>query len=177
MYVYVCVCIYMYICVCMCVCVRVCVCVCVCWEGGFPGGSAGKESACNVRDLDLTPGLGRSCENHYPLQYLEEFPGLYSPWGHKESDMAEWLSLHFHMCVCVLVAQSCLTLCNPTDCSLPGSFVHGLSHARTLEWVAISFPRGSSQPRDQTCVSCIARGFFTIWAAREAYIYNWLTWL
>ena len=46
------------------------------------------------------------------------------------------------------VAQSCLTLCDPMDCSLPGSSVHGILQARILEWVAISFSRGSSQPRD-----------------------------
>ena len=46
------------------------------------------------------------------------------------------------------VAQSCLTLCNPMDCSLPGSSTHGIFQARVLEWVAISFSRGSSQPRD-----------------------------
>jgi len=47
------------------------------------------------------------------------------------------------------------------DCNHPGFSVHGISQARLLEWVAISFSRGSSQPRDQTCVSCIAGGFFT----------------
>ena len=46
--------------------------------------------------------------------------------------------------VSLLVAQSCLTLCDPMDCSLPGSSVHGILQARTLEWVAISFSRGSS---------------------------------
>ena len=46
--------------------------------------------------------------------------------------------------VCVLVAQSCLTLCNHIDCSLPGSSVHGIFQARILEWVARSFSRGSS---------------------------------
>ena len=46
------------------------------------------------------------------------------------------------------VAQSCLTLCNPMDCSLPGSSVHGIFQAIVLEWIAISFSRGSSQPRD-----------------------------
>ena len=51
--------------------------------------------------------------------------------------------------VCVLVAQSCPTLSDPMDCSLPpGSSVHGILQARTLEWVAISFSRESSQPRD-----------------------------
>ena len=47
------------------------------------------------------------------------------------------------------------------DCSLPGSSVRGISQARTLEWVAISFSRGSSRPRDWTCGSCRAGGFFT----------------
>ena len=63
-----------------------------------------------------------------------------------------------------LVTQSCLTLCDPMDYSPPGSSVHGILQARVPEWVAISFSRGSSWPRDQTWVSCIARGFFTIWA-------------
>ena len=55
------------------------------------------------------------------------------------------------------VAQSCLTLCGPMDCSPPGSSVHGILQARILEWVAISSSRGSSQPRDQTRVSSISR--------------------
>ena len=67
------------------------------------------------------------------------------------------------------VTQSCLTLCDPMDCSLPGSSVRGIFQARVLEWVAISFSRGSSQPRDQTQVSCIAGRCFTVWATREAY--------
>ena len=62
----------------------------------------------------------------------------------------------------LLAAQSCLTLCDPTDCSLPGSSVHGVSHPRKLKWVAISFSRGSSQPRDQTQVSYVAGRFFTL---------------
>ena len=58
---------------------------------------------------------------------------------------------------CCCIAQSCLTLCDPTDCSPPGSSVHGILQARTLEWVSIPFSRGSSWPRDQTGVSCIGR--------------------
>ena len=50
--------------------------------------------------------------------------------------------------VCAQSFQSCLILCNPMDCSLPGSSVHGISQARILEWVAISSSRGSSPPRD-----------------------------
>ena len=53
------------------------------------------------------------------------------------------------------VAQSCPTLCDPMDYSLPGFSVHGILQARVLEWVAISFSRGSSRPRDWTQVSCI----------------------
>ena len=53
----------------------------------------------------------------------------------------------------VLVTQSCLTLCDPTDCTLPSSSVHGIFQARVLEWIAISFSRGSSQPRNRTLVS------------------------
>ena len=62
------------------------------------------------------------------------------------------------------VTQSWPTLCDPMDCSLRGSSVHGIFKARVLEWVAISFSRGSSQPRDQTQVSCIASRCFTVWA-------------
>ena len=56
----------------------------------------------------------------------------------------------------------------PKDCSPAGPSVHGISQARILEWVAIPFSRGSSQPRDWIQVSCIAGGFLTIWATREA---------
>ena len=68
----------------------------------------------------------------------------------------------------VLVTELCPTLCNPMDCSPPGSSVHGILQARILEWVAISFSRGSSQPRNRTQVSCFTDRFFTLWATREA---------
>ena len=64
--------------------------------------------------------------------------------------------------VCVLVAQSCPTLCNPMDYNLPSSSIHGILLAR------IPFSRGSSQPRDQTQVSCITGRFFTNRATRGA---------
>ena len=67
----------------------------------------------------------------------------------------------------VLVTQSCPTLCDPMDCSLSGSSVHGSLQARILEWVAIPFSRESSWPRDQTRVFSIVGRFFTIWATRE----------
>ena len=62
----------------------------------------------------------------------------------------------------VLVAQSCLTLYNSMDYSPPGSSLHGILQARILEWIAIPFSRGSSQPRDRTQVSCIADRFFSV---------------
>ena len=112
----------------------------------------------------------------------------YSPWGRKEWDMTERLystfiitatatlgrgihSSEYRPCgspnksgwkVIVFVVQLCLTLYDPMDCSLPGSSVCGTLQVRILEWVAISFSTGSSQPKDQTHVSCIAGGFFTV---------------
>ena len=68
------------------------------------------------------------------------------------------------------VTQSCPTLCNPMDCSLPGSSLHGILQARVLKWVASSFSRGSSQPRDQTPVSRIPGRYFNLWATREAQV-------
>ena len=61
------------------------------------------------------------------------------------------------------VAQLCLTLRDPMDCSLPGSSVHGIFQARVLDWVGISFSRGSSQPRNRNWVSCIAGRRFRKW--------------
>ena len=65
----------------------------------------------------------------------------------------------------VKVSESCPTLCDPVDYT-----VHGILQARILEWVAVPFSRAPSQPRDRTQVSCIAGGFFTSWATREAQI-------
>ena len=100
---------------------------------GFPCGSAVKESACNVGDLDSIPGLGRS-------------PG--------ESESK--------------VTQSCPTLWDPMDCSLPSSSIHAIFQEGELEWVVIFFSRGSSPPKGQTRVSCIAGRLFTVcWVDTE----------
>ena len=77
--------------------------------------------------------------------------------------------LVLHGCL-VLVAQSCLTLCDPMDCSLPGFSVHGILQARMLQGVAISFSKGSSFCRDWTCASCICRQILYHWATRKALI-------
>ena len=128
----------------MCVCVR-----------GFPCSSGGKESACNV---GTEPGSGRSPGegNGNLLQYCcLENPVDRGAWqatriGH---DLA---TKPTYICVSS-VFLSHPTLCSPMDCSSPGSSVHGVSQATILEQVAISFSRGSSQPRDQTHVSCSSR--------------------
>ena len=85
------------------------------------------------------------------------------------------VSLDFPGCqaLSVLVAQSCPTLCDPMDCSPPGSSAREIFQARILQWVAISFSRWSSHPRDRTRVSCAAGRFFTDRATREA-LYNLL---
>ena len=72
-------------------CVRACVHACVRARVRFPSSLAGKESACNVGDLGLIPGLGRSPGERLvtPVFWPEEFHGLYRPWGHKESDTTE----------------------------------------------------------------------------------------
>ena len=83
------------------------------------------------------------------------------------------------MCACS-VSQSCLTLCNPMDCSPPGSSVNGIFQARILEQVAISSSRGFSRPKDGihvSCVSCIGRQILYLWAAWETpffYIHSYV---
>ena len=72
----------------------------------------------------------------------------------------DWDMWHSSLCS---VAQSCQTVCDPMDCILPGSSVHRILQARILEWVAISFSRGSSWPRDRTLVFCITGRLFSIW--------------
>ena len=78
--------------------------------------------------------------------------------GNPSIGYSEWVSE---------VSQSCPTLCHPVDCSPPGSSMHGILQAGILKWVAISFSRGSSRPRDRTQVSCIAGRRFNLWATRD----------
>ena len=90
-----------------------------------------------------------------------ESGGLLSMGWHRVDH--DWSDLAAAAAAAVLVSQLCLTFCDPTDCSLLGSSVHGILQARILEWVAFPFSRGSSQPRDRTWVPCIAGRFFTVW--------------
>ena len=111
------------------------------------------------------------------IQYLYNFKAIW----------LIWLTLFIQTCPFILwdifiwssgvkcprsfseVAQSCPTLCGPVDCSLPGSAVHGIFQARVLEWVIISFSRGSSQLRDWTRIAHIVGRHFTVWATKGSY--------
>ena len=76
--------------------------------------------------------------------------------------------------LCYLVAKLCLTLCNPMDCSLPGSSDLGILQAKLLEWVAIPFSKGCSQPRNQTwifCVFCTGKRILYHWSTRTLYLF------
>ena len=75
---------------------------------------------------------------------------------------------------CMLVAQSCLTQCNPMDCSPPGFSVHKLLQARMLEWTAMPSSRGSSGPRDWTRVSCIAGRLYHLSHKESLLVERWL---
>ena len=101
--------------------------------------------------------------HHYPdLDYIMSHLGYYNlPDGLHVSSLPSSCSLCTH-------AQVSLTLCHPIYWSLPGCSVHGIFEARILEWVAISSSRGSSGPRNQTCISCIGRWILYHWATWEA---------
>ena len=140
-----------------------CVCVCVC---GFQGGASGKEAVCQCRRCKrcgFHPWVGkipwRRAWQPTPVFLPGESHGQrslagYSPWGRTESHMTEAhlvpeniLRTNFQnkkqklLCIYewLIVAQSCPTLCDPMDCSPPGSSVHGILQARILECVAILF--------------------------------------
>ena len=87
------------------------------------------------------------------------------PWTEEPGRLLSlFISMHWES----EVAQSRPTLCDPMGCSRPGSSVHEIFQARVLKWVAISFCRGSSHPRDRSRVSRTAGRCFTVWATREA---------
>ena len=74
------------------------------------------------------------------------------------------------------ITESCSTLCEPMDCSLPGSTTHGIFQARILEWVAIFFSRGSSQSRDWTQVSCTAGTLYPLSHQGSLNLFHFLFW-
>ena len=136
---------------------------------GFPGGSEVKVSACNAGDLGSIPGLGRSPGegNGNPLQYSRlENPMDGGAWwatvhgvAKSRARLSDFTFTFFPVSTCSLiihkkereVSQSCPTLCDPMDCSLPGSSVHGIFQARVLEWVAIFISFVPITPSNHIC--------------------------
>ena len=163
-------------CVCVCVCVCAQLCLTLCDIDYSPPGSSVHEIL-QVRILKwvalpsfrgssliqgsnpglLCPNPGLLCPNP-GLPHCRRFLYHLSPQGSPQRS-SEGLKITTCMCFSFAssAAQSCLTLCDARDGSPPGSSVHGLSQARMLEWVVLPFSRGSAQPRDRTCVSCIGR--------------------
>ena len=89
--------------------------------------------------------------------------------GKKRRERKSWKgNIEGELLMLVLIRSIMSNSYDPMDHNLPGSSLHGISQARTLEWVAISFSRGSSLPRDQTLISCLAGRFFTTWQVPEA---------
>ena len=127
----------------------------------FPGKNPGVGCQALLQGTFPTQGSNRGLL----LRQMDSFP--LSHQGSPESWLVVWwLSLQ-------VVSDSC----DPMDCSLSGSSVHGIPPSRILEWVAISFSRGTTPSRNQTQVSCIA-GRFTNWAMRESWlgIVKWNIW-
>ena len=136
--------------------------------GSWPGWMVIKISTEQVRSLNCMVGwpewnheslvlLGPEAFVMFIFSFLPLSIFLFFSLGTFEKSVYQWSGEKK-----VKVAQSCLTLWDPMDYT-----VHGTLKARILEWVAFPFFRGSSQPRDQTQVSCIAGGFFTSWATSE----------
>ena len=132
----------------------------------------------------ILPGLPTAFLSlSHPLgTYAVDSHGFLSPVSSKRTSCSDLFCVCLDLCVFlsgtfflltsreVKVTQSCLTLCDPMDC------IHGILQARILEWVAFPFSRRSSQPRNRTGVTCIAGGFFTNWAMREAHVSTYKPW-
>ena len=168
--------------------------ICHCLSGagskwfGFCKVGRGKEALHKKVLASITPtrlGKGPSAERRLePREPMQDTPAWCLCAGHVDGDI--WALPLSHDCVPLVrtpfhgcereVIQSCLTLFDPMVYSLPGSSAHGIFKARILEWVAISFSRRSSWPRDQTPVSRIVGRRFTSWATREEHHlvgHNW----
>ena len=144
-------------CVCACVCTQSCPTLCdpvtvahlaLCpWHS--PGQNTGVGCHAVLQGIFLTWGLNPR------LLWLLHWQVNSLPLGPPERPWGNNIILR-KCCLHAKLLQWCPTLCDPVDCSPPGSSVHGILQARILEWVAMPSSRGSSQPRDRTCVSCVS---------------------
>ena len=141
-------------------------------------------SRAEIQLLDITPVWPSSLFGKRPVLPHRQLPGMPSPpcplaflgvWMRHITALDVTILWRQDFQGLVLVTQSCLILYSSMDFSLSGSSVLGISQARILEWVAISFYRESFPPKDQIWVSCIAGRFFTIWANRGAQIFTYDT--
>ena len=184
---------------CVCVCVRVHIYIYIYTHiythtyihTGIPKWLSSKESACQFRRhrrREFDPWVGkiawRKGWQPTPIFLPGKFHGQRTWWATVHEVTKSWTRLshwaHVHVYISVLVAQSCLTLCDTLDYSPQDYSIHRILQARMMEWVAISFSKGSSQTRVWTSVSCIAGRFFTIWVTREAHIdkkFPYETWI
>ena len=113
------------------------------------------------------PAVGDRCLRRFSGHYLQ----CYKPYGNKVAGDG-LLMPRIREGKGSEVAQSCPTLCDPVDWGLPGFSVHGIFQASVLEWVAISFSRGSFWPRGGNCISCTGRQILYHWATRDDVILN-----
>ena len=142
-------------------------CVCACWVASVVSDSVHPCGLQPARLLCPWDSLGKNTRVDCHTLFQGIFPAQGSNLHLMSTCIGRWVLYHLRY-LGNKVAQSCLTLHDSRDCSLPGSCVHGLFQTRILEWVAMPFSRGSSQPGDRTQVSHMAGGFFTSRATREA---------
>ena len=127
---------------------------------------SGKSALCIYTEFQLMPSFPSFSLPHPPLQTPSPL------WVLRGSSVLSTLLSCFaftrnYLGLWKVKSLSHVRLCDPMDCSLPGFSVHGIFQARVLEWVVISFSRGSFWPRDRTQVSCIAGRRFSLWATRK----------
>ena len=116
-------------------------------------GRTGCHCASIFKPLKMNRKQAQKCNTCHPAYNIH-------CWPCPTFTLINWLVWSFLLAFAIVV-KLCLTFCDPMNCSPPGSPVHRILQATILEWVTISFSRGSSQPRDQTCICCTAGGFFT----------------
>ena len=133
----------------------------------FPEKNTGVGCCFLIQRMFLTQGWNPCMSPASPEPAGRLIPSSLSCLGSLYTDRQTHTHMHTYTHVCVLSRPAASNSLWPVDCCPPGSSIRGIPQVRILQWVAISFSRGSSQPRDQTQVSCIAGGFFTIWTNRE----------
>ena len=129
------------------------------WQQFCAHGLAYKLNFQKRRDaIVLQLGKCICCQSHGPINFWKQ--GEIFPFKATIPFLFTFLDIYHSPLCCCLVTKSCLSFCKPMDYSSPVSSFQGISQARILEWVAISFSKASSRPRDRTQVSCIGRRIF-----------------